>query len=422
MKNRASSLLLGLILALSAAAFTIGLSDAPIERAEIYFLDAARAMVERSDWLVPYYRGEPFYDKPPLTYWLLAMSFKSFGPSLFSGRLVGALLALATLLATYLSARSLIARGEDGRASHEGHAAAFFATAMLATSYAFVSFARLTMSDMLLTLLTLLAGVVYLRSEAEKRPFLLALCGALLGLAFLAKGPISWIYFGALLAAFALIERRLPGIFNPKGLVGTLFAVGIGLSWFLFVYLREGIEPLKWFFLRENLQRFAAPTYDTAQPFWFYLAVYVVEGLPWSILAVPAVAFAFRSNGPRILRILLTWSLLMLVPLSLSRGKIDYYLLPLLPPLSILIGAYLAMGAPSARTLRILAVLASVLLLAAAFFPMLPAPFSPPVSTVKWMRGFFVLASLACLSTAFRPRARAVVSISATYICMWFSS
>ena len=54
MKNR---LLLGLILALSAAAFLIGLSDAPIERAEIYFLDAARAMVERSDWLVPYYRG-----------------------------------------------------------------------------------------------------------------------------------------------------------------------------------------------------------------------------------------------------------------------------------------------------------------------------------------------------------------------------
>ena len=416
MKNQKSSLLLGLILALSAAAFVVGLSDAPIERAEIYFLDAARAMVERSDWLVPYYRGEPFYDKPPLTYWLLAGSFQFFGPSLFSGRLVAALLALATLLATWLSARRLIARGEDGSTSPTGGDAAFFATTILATSYAFVSFARLTMSDMLLTLLTFLAGVFYLRSEAESRPALLLLCGSMLGLGFLAKGPIAWIYFGALLAAFVLVERRLPRIFTPKGLAGTLLAVGIGLSWFLFVYRREGIEPLEWFFLRENLQRFAAPTYDTAQPFWYYFLIYAVEGLPWSILAIPAVIFAFRAGSPRILRILLIWSLLMLVPLSLSRGKIDYYLLPLLPPLSILIGAYLAQGAPAARTLRTVAVLTAILLVGAVFFPMLPAPFSPPPATVMVMRVFFVLAALGCLAASIRPKARAVVSVCAVSV------
>ena len=51
------------------------LGQAPIERAEIYFLDGARSMVERADWLVPYYRGEPFFDKPPLTYWLMALAF-----------------------------------------------------------------------------------------------------------------------------------------------------------------------------------------------------------------------------------------------------------------------------------------------------------------------------------------------------------
>ena len=250
----------------------------------------------------------------------------------------------------------------------------------------------------------------------ESRQTWLLACGALLGLGFLTKGPIAWIYFGALLVAFLLVERRLPKVFTPTGLLGTFLAVSIGLSWFFFVYLREGIEPLKWFFLRENLQRFAAPTYDTDQPFWYYFLIYAVEGLPWSILAAPAVIFAFRSGSPRILRILFVWSMLMLVPLSLSRGKIDYYLLPLLPPLSILIGAYLAMGAPSARTLRTTALLAAILLLCAAFFPMLPAPFSPPVSTLKWMRGFLVLASLACLATAARPKARTVVTVCATSV------
>ena len=101
--------LLGFLLALAAAAFTIGLSDAPIERAEIYFLDAARAMVERSDWLVPFYRGQPFYDKPPLAYWLIALSFETLGPSLFSGRLVAALAALSTLFVTFLATRRLVA-------------------------------------------------------------------------------------------------------------------------------------------------------------------------------------------------------------------------------------------------------------------------------------------------------------------------
>ena len=408
--------LLGLLLALAAAAFVIGLSDAPIERAEIYFLDAARAMVERSDWLVPYYRGEPFYDKPPLTYWLLAFSFETLGPSLFSGRLVAALLALATLFVTFLAARRLVAAATGDEASSPVQAAAIFATSILATSYAFVSFARLTMSDMLLTLLTLLAGAAYLRSESEPRQSWLLPCGAILGLAFLAKGPIAWIYFGALLVAFVLVERRLPRIFTPHGLSGTLLAVTIGLSWFFFVYLREGIEPLKWFFLRENLQRFAAPTYDTDQPFWYYFLVYAVEGLPWSILVPPAVAFAFRPSSPRLLKIPFFWSMLMLVPLTLSRGKIDYYLLPLLPPLSILIGAYLAIGAPSRRTLRVLAVTTALLLIGAAFFPMLPEPFAPKALTVKWMQGFLGAAAAACLLNAIRPTARAVVAVCATSV------
>ena len=404
--------LFGLIMALAAAAFAIGLSQAPIERAEISFLEAARAMVERSDWLVPYYRGEPFYDKPPLTYWLLAASFSLLGPSLFSGRLVAVLLALGTLLVTYRTTKQILGGGEPEASTHAAPAA-IFATSILATSYAFVSFARLTMSDMLLTLLTLLAGLFYLRSEAESRSSWLPWCGAILGFGFLAKGPIAWIYFGALLLALLLVERRLPRIFSRPGLLGMFLAAAIGMSWFLLVYLREGIEPLRWFFLRENLQRFAAPTYDADQPFWFYFAIFAAEGLPWSVFAIPAVLFAFRPEAPRILRVLFVWAMLMLVPLSLSRGKIDYYLLPLLPPLGILMGAYLALGRPSRWTLRAVAVLTALLLLGAARFPMLPGAFAPAAATVDLMRGFFVLASLACFATAVRPKTEAVVGACA---------
>jgi hypothetical protein len=70
--------LLGL-LTLAAVLLFPGLGASPIERAEIYFLDGARNMVERQDYLVPYYRGQPFFDRPALTYWLMAASFQTFG-------------------------------------------------------------------------------------------------------------------------------------------------------------------------------------------------------------------------------------------------------------------------------------------------------------------------------------------------------
>ena len=70
----------------AAALLFPALGSTGMERAEIYFLDGARAMLESGDWLVPHYRGEPFFDKPPLTYWLMAVSMKLFGPTAAAGR------------------------------------------------------------------------------------------------------------------------------------------------------------------------------------------------------------------------------------------------------------------------------------------------------------------------------------------------
>src|SRR5262245_39620165 len=75
------------VLLLGALALLPGLGAAPFERAEIYFLDAARGMVESGDWLVPRYRGEPFFDKPALAYWLMAASMTVGGATAAAGRL-----------------------------------------------------------------------------------------------------------------------------------------------------------------------------------------------------------------------------------------------------------------------------------------------------------------------------------------------
>src|SRR3990172_4375228 len=98
-------------------------------------------MVERSDWLVPHYRGQAFWDKPPLTYWLMAFSFQAFGFTIAAGRLVSATATLLTLVATlWVGAQTV------------GRWAALAGTLALATTPAFMQFGRLAMSDSLLAL------------------------------------------------------------------------------------------------------------------------------------------------------------------------------------------------------------------------------------------------------------------------------
>ncbi len=304
--------------------------QAPLERAEIYFVDGARGMVESGDYLVPRYRGETFFDKPPLTYWLIAAAFRHLGFSMDAARLVPAVAAILAVLATIGLGVRLF---DQGTALAGGLA--------LATTAAFMSFGRIAMSDMLLTLWTTLGiglGVNWIRGGYRPQGLGVAL-GAVLGLGFLTKGPVALLFVG--LGLLALLGGRplLASLPRAAG-VGIGFSL-VGLPWFALVAARLGWEPLRYFFLRENLERFAGEMYDAERSPLYYLGVLLALGLPWSpILAVSLWRLWRDRKQPRSpvdQAALGLWRIvaLMLVPLSLSRGKIDYYLLPLWPALSL---------------------------------------------------------------------------------------
>jgi 4-amino-4-deoxy-L-arabinose transferase-like glycosyltransferase len=349
-----------------------GLSWGALERAEIYFMDCARSMVERGDWLVPYFRGEPFFDKPILTYWLVAAAFKAFGFSPEAARLVPAAATVAVLGATVWLGTLLFDRR-----------AALAAGLVLGTTVAFVSFGRVAMSDTLLTLWSTLAVGLWVRAHRGPPPAWIApALGVVLGLGFETKGPIALLLpgLGMLLLSWLRRDRGLP-VTRAGLLVAALLFLVVGLGWFAALYLRLGAEPLRWFFLRENLQRFAGDTYDSGREPWFYLTTYLAQGFPWSaflpLAAVRAFARDDASEEAANARWLLGWVGLALVPLTLSRGKIDYYLLPLYPPLSLVLGRYFA-TVPWARRDRLMAravlVLLAALCVLAAAIPYRVAP------------------------------------------------
>ncbi len=364
-------------------------------------------MVERADWLVPFYRGQPFFDKPALTYWLMAVAFEGFGLTPGVARLVPAAAALGVLASTVWLGTLLF-----------GRHAALRGGVVLATSLAFVVFGRVAMSDMLLTLWSTLAVALAVRASREASGTAIAALGAVLGLGFLTKGPVAVLFPGlALLVLVAQNRPRLTSLVRPKPLLAAI-ALGLfcGFSWFALVYLRLGSGPLEYFFLRENLERFAGETYDSGRSPLFYFLTYFAEGLPWSLFLPLAIRRWWRSEGPERSEqgFLLLWVGLMLVPLSLSRGKIDYYLLPLYPPLSLLIGRLFA-GTAFDRFERLWA--RAALLVFAAVLGLLPiarraiAPeWLPSGGAIAFVGGLAVVGALACLAVAYRPRPERVLA------------
>ena len=158
----------------------------------------------------------------------------------------------------------------------------------------------------------------------------------------------------------------------------------LGLGWFALVYRQLGPGPLVAFFFRENLERFAGEAYDVGRPFWFYPPAYLAEGLPWSPFLPIALWRLLRSregDEAQRTRFLAVWAALVLVPLSLSRGKIDYYLLPIYPAVSLVIGRYFA-SVPWKRADRawaslVLMVEAAALVLVLALPPRIPDEWLP---------------------------------------------
>ena len=188
---------LWIVLAVAAAARLTTLGLYPLmDTTEARYAEIARKMVELGDWITPWFDyGEPFWGKPPLSFWMTAASFKVLGVSAFAARLphwiCGGLVAWAVW--SWLARRS---RRE-----------AIYALALLTGSVQFFVAAGAVMTDMALALGTTLA----------MRGFWLALHGApaerlreqylfFLGIAIglLAKGPITAVLVGIPIAIWTL--------------------------------------------------------------------------------------------------------------------------------------------------------------------------------------------------------------------------
>jgi 4-amino-4-deoxy-L-arabinose transferase-like glycosyltransferase len=379
-------------------------------------MDAARGMVESGDWVLPRYEGQPFFDKPVLAYWMMAAAMKELGTTAGAARLVPLLASIGLVLATAWLGTLVFDR-------RSGLAGAL----VLATTLAFLSFARMAMSDVPLALwATLAVALAVLAYRPDAPAWAVPLLGAAAGLGFATKGLLLVRGLAILLLRGENRRRPVPCGAAPIAL-GALAFLALGLGWFALVYSRVGGAPLVHFFFRENVERFAGEAYDVGRPLWFYLPAYLAEGLPWSPLLPIALWRLLRSregDEAARTRFLALWVALVLVPLSLSRGKVDYYLLPVYPALSLAIGRYLT-AVPWKKADR---TWARVLLLAEAAAldlmlarpPRVPDAWLPGPASRALLLAVLAAGALGLVAVAVRPTAvRATTALASLVAAIW---
>src|SRR5262249_58182506 len=126
----------------------------------------------------------------------------------------------------------------------------------------------------------------------------------------------------------------------------------LALPWFVAVQLRIP-QFFRVFFLEHNLARFGTNLYQHAQPFWYYIPVFVLSTLPWTVFTLPALAQTIGSGIRRVrgksetdqedwlALFLLLWIAIPIVFFSISRSKLPGYILPAIPAAALLTAVYL---------------------------------------------------------------------------------
>jgi 4-amino-4-deoxy-L-arabinose transferase-like glycosyltransferase len=279
----------------------------------------AREMARSGDWVTPVLWGQPWFEKPPLLYWMTAAASRlGLGEDL-GPRLPVALMSVAFLLLYYRLLRAEF-----------GNRPAAFATGILGTSALWVAFSQVSVTDLPMSAAYATGMLMGLRwlSTGDRR--WVAGAAVLFGLAVTAKGLVP---LALILPLLWMGRRRLGDWIRPFPLLGF---VAVALPWYFLCGMENGRPFVDEFFVRHHFTRFTSGVLLHPRPFWFYIPVLVFGVHPWTALLPSLFRRGLYSDTKR--RFLLLWVGFGFVFFSASTGKLPGYILPLLPAIAALAG------------------------------------------------------------------------------------
>lgn len=338
--NRASIGHWIVVTGMAVAALAPAMGMPLFEPDETRYAQIPREMILSGDLMMPRLDGDPYFDKPPMLYWLVAGVYQTLGDSPTMARLVPAVSMLGTTLLTLGFGAMTV-----------GAAPAFRAAMVLAICPGFSTMGRLLLMDGPLTLWIFLAqGSLFLalRGGAPQTGWwLLSAIASALGI--MTKGPISLVL---VLVPWA-IHRWLSGLPGPGWRAWTVWWIGVlglTLPWHVVVAMRDP-RFLSHYLLEHHLLRFLQP-FDHIRGTFFYVPVIILALFPLSFLlpwTAPFLVSTEKKQADARAPEAGYWfwcAAVCFVFFSLSGCKLPTYILPALAPLALLLAVQSATLSP----------------------------------------------------------------------------
>ena len=334
-----------ILLALGLLFFLPKLGMPLLDPDEGLYADISYEMLAGGDWVIPHLNGLPYLEKPPLYFWLTALTFQLLGPSEWATRLWSAISALGTVLLTWRIGRRLY-----------GAQAGLLAGIVIATVVGNALYVRRASTDQLFVFCLTLAMYGFLRDaerpDRGRTRFLLFYVGA--ALAVLAKGFIG-VVFPVLIVGLGLAAVRRLGWRELNLVRGAVVFAALAVPWHALVAWRSPVL-FNFYVVDNHLLRFLdARRYvedDVPSSTLAFLVASFLWAFPWGVFVL-ARREPDRSPQARWRAVLVIWLGAIVGLFALSRFKHEYYALPAFPALAVLVGAAWTSGRDIGRWLTI---------------------------------------------------------------------
>jgi hypothetical protein len=328
------------------------------------YAEVAREMFARRDLITPTLGGLPWFEKPPLLYWMMIAGYRLFGVSEYAARLGPAICGLLTAVFVYWIGKTIEVAGTEssvGEENQKREGLGRFSALVWLSSLGAIVFSRGASFDIVVTMTVTGALACFFawrlsevtRSGSDRKVVsdqLLLVCFYLLiGLSLLAKGLIGIVIPFGVLLFYYLLRREWPNRKFLKSLVwGVPLALLVFAGWFGPMLSRHGWRFVDQFIIQHHFARFITNKFHHPAPFYFYLPVLVALALPWTLFLGAAFftsrRWRWRGRTPldRLRVFALCWIVVPLVFFSLSESKLTAYILPALPSVALLVGERIA--------------------------------------------------------------------------------
>ncbi len=319
---------LGFVLVFSAFSLFYNLGGRSLENHDgVRYAECAREILETGDWVMMHLGGRIYVDKPPLHFWIVALSYRLFGVNAMAARVPSAVFGLIGVLATLFFA---------ARIDRENRRTAIHAASFLVSAYGYALYARTSRIDVgFAVLFSLCLVCFYLGSETDstrRRALCYAFSWFFMGCAFLDKGPAAFLALPVM--AVFLFARREKGNTTGRTLSATSAVLLLTiLPWIVLLWFHKDFDPY--------LSLLKSATIMTRKAgFFYYFPEFFKKFFPGAIFLPVAASALWR--GRRIFRensgmlFCLIWAALYLAAIHLTSVRNHRYLLPAYPPLAVL--------------------------------------------------------------------------------------